>query len=320
MRALVTGAQGFVAPYLIRHLIREGDEVLGVGRRPLEGASMALREYQVVDLLKQEQFVSVLEQFSPDVVFHLAGLSFVPQAEAHFDQALRANIEAPANVPKSVEQYLASPKSAGRSITVLLASSGEVYGKVTSKELPLTEDRELNPANNYALTKVMMELLVKRYRSSRLKIVVARPFNHIGAGQSENFVTSNFAKQLAEINLGRLKPELNVGNLSAERDFTGVLDIVKAYRLLVKQSDGIFNICSAVPVSIDFVLRKLIDIASVDVEIVPDPSRMRPSDNPTVFGSYDKLKQATGWGPQITLEQSLQEIFEFWMKKLQRSS
>ena len=150
-----------------------------------------------------------------------------------------------------------------------------------------------------------------------LPVVEARPFNHIGPRQTRGFVVPDFASQVAAVKLKQSEAEIRVGNLDAERDFTDVRDVVRAYHLLANrgQPGESYLVCSGTTVSIRLILDTLLELADCPVKIVPDPERMRPAENPTIVGSYQKLKRETGWEPTITLSQSLKDTLEDWLER-----
>jgi GDP-4-dehydro-6-deoxy-D-mannose reductase len=163
----------------------------------------------------------------------------------------------------------------------------------------------------------MAELVVERYgRVSSVKTAIARPFNHIGAGQNERFVTATFALQLARIAHGKASPTLRVGNLEARRDFSDVRDIVRAYRLLALSKGGIFNLGSGRAVSIQFLLDTLIAISGVHVTVEQDPERMRGPEVPEVYGSCSAIQKECGWHPDIPIQRSLEDVYRYWFDRV----
>jgi GDP-4-dehydro-6-deoxy-D-mannose reductase len=148
-------------------------------------------------------------------------------------------------------------------------------------------------------------------------VIEVRPFNHIGPRQALGFVVPDFASQLAAIKLGWREPSMSVGNLSAERDFTDVRDVVRAYTLLAEQGEpgSTYIVCSGEPTPISFLLHTLIEIADVPVEITQDPDRMRPSETPTLYGSFARLQGDTGWSPEIPIKRSLGDTFSDWIDR-----
>jgi GDP-4-dehydro-6-deoxy-D-mannose reductase len=198
---------------------------------------------------------------------------------------------------------------------LLIAGSNEIYGHVKPEDLPLTEETPLRPVNPYAVSKATQDLLAYQYYAShRLRTIRLRPFNHIGPRQSEQFVVSAFAAQIARIEAGRQAPIIRVGNLAAERDFTDVRDMVRAYALAARhgQVPLAYNIGSGRCVSIRWLLDTLLTFSERDIAVEPDPARMRPADVPRVVSDSRRFREHTGWEPQISIEQTLFDVLEYW--------
>ena len=316
MKVLVTGASGFVGQYLVRHLLDSGDTVVAchstsevTGKTPFlvahpEHQSILNRtEWAPLNVTDKESVASLVKRVKPDAIYHLAGIAFVPEAEENFERALAINVSGTYNIFNACDKYCDRT-------TVLLISSAEVYGRILPQELPLSEATPLRPANNYSLTKVMAENVAQRFsHSAKVRAVVARPFNHIGAGQNDRFVAPNFARQLAEISKTGCAPILRVGNLESRRDFTDVRDIVRGYRLAALKGNGVYNLGSGRAVAIETLLRKLIEVAELKVSLEYDPTRMRPSEVPEVRADIGKAERELGWVPEIALEDTLREIY-----------
>lgn len=311
MKALVTGACGFVGRYLIRHLIDNGDVVLGghlVDNFPRIHDAL----YQKLDVRNFEECSRVIGSFHPDVIYHLAGISFVPEAEKNFDDTMASNVTGVHNVCRI-------PHLLERRTKIVLVSSAEVYGKIKPEELPLTESQPLRPAHNYSLSKVFAEEVALKFeRGGYIEPVIIRPFNHIGPDQNVRFVASNFAYQLARIAKGFAPPLLRVGNLTPERDFSDVRDVVKGYRLAALKGSGVYNFSSGRSTSIQALLDTLITISGLSITIEEDPERMRPSEMPRVYGDYSKAKRELGWEPTIPFRESLEAIYEHWLRTVEK--
>jgi GDP-4-dehydro-6-deoxy-D-mannose reductase len=309
MRALILGADGFVGGHLAQHLAQSGDEVfLGMRKHPQGGHSDS--HCLTVDITDPATLSDAFRVAKPEVVYHLAGIAFVPEAEEDFERVLRVNVAGTSNVARECHR-------AGGGVSLVFVSSAEVYGAISSTDLPITEATPVRPANNYSLSKRMAELVVERYgRVGTIKCSIARPFNHIGAGQNERFVTASFALQLARIAHRKEAPILRVGNLEARRDFSDVRDIVRAYRLLALGGAGVFNLGSGRAVSIQFILDTLISIAGVSVQIERDPQRMRGPEVPEVYGSCRAVSNACGWIPEITIQRSLEDVYRYWYDRV----
>ncbi len=301
MRALVTGATGFVGHYLTAALGAQGDDVFACsGPHDTEAFPLDLSDVATIR--------AALDLARPDVVFHLAAQTFVPDSLESPQTTYETNVVGTANVARAIRDYSESE----RMPRLLFTSSAEVYGKQPETAFPLKEATVPAPANPYAASKAAAELLLLGEAASfGLDVVIARAFNHIGPGQSDRFVVSNFAKQLAAIAHGA-DPVLYVGNLDAKRDFLDVRDVVRAYVALAVAglAGEIYNVCSGVAYPIRDALRELIIAAHVPVEVREDPARMRPSDTPLFVGDNTKLRAATGWEPQMSFRTTIREIYE----------
>ncbi len=290
MRALVTGASGFVGPHLMSFLASSGDDALGVDSK--DGP----------DLLDAEGWRDLAEDAQPDVMYHLAGWSDVGASWKQPREAFRANAEGTLNV-------LEAARSA-KVERVVVVSSADVYGIASPASLPLTEKAPVQPRSPYGASKVASEALARQaFRGWGLDVVIARPFNHIGPGQSDRFVAPAFAAKIAEAErVGGGK--VTHGDLSPERDFTDVRDVVSAYRLLATEGrpGATYNICSSRAVSMSDILRQLVSLSSADISTEPDPDKIRPVEVPVLRGSHDRLTADTGWEPTIALADTLSDV------------
>ena len=202
---------------------------------------------------------------------------------------------------------------------ILVVGSAEEYGDVSSDSLPITEDQPLRPANPYAVSKVTQDMLgLQYYLTYGMKIVRVRPFNHIGPGQSDRFVVANFARQIAEAEIGRSEPVLLTGNLDAERDFLDVRDVVRAYTMVTRAAFAgqVFNVAGGAPRSIGWILQYLLDRATVPITVRTDTARLRPADASILYGDASRLHDATGWEPLIPIERSLDETLAYWRERV----
>lgn len=302
MRALVTGASGFVGRYLVDALQRAGSETLACGGPHDAGKLLPL------DLNDPAAIRAALDLARPDVVFHLAAQTFVPESFSSPAATYETNAVGTARLTQAVRDYAAAGATMPR---ILFTSSAEVYGMRDPADFPLRETLAPHPATPYAASKAAAEaILAAEARAFGMDVVVARAFNHIGPGQSERFVVPSLAAQLAAIAAGGA-PQLQVGNLNAARDFLDVRDVVAAYLALAR--DGApgetYNVCRGTPVKVRDVLRDLIFISGVAVEVREDPQRFRPLDVPVFFGSAEKLRARCGWVPAIPLERSLRDVY-----------
>jgi len=317
MRALVTGADGFVGGYLINYLLAETDlEIIGTvykyGKQPDPDFASSRVTLERLDLLENSAVAGVLTRYRPEYIFHLAGQAFVPLSWENPRSTFEQNVFILLNLFQSILAAKLDTK-------ILVVGSGDEYGAIDPEDLPIDEETRLRPVSPYGASKVTQDLLAWQYhRSHGLHTVRVRPFNHIGPGQNEVFVTSSFAKQIAEIEAGKHSPVLRHGNLEAKRDFTDVNDIVRAYWLALNygQPGGVYNVGSGQAVSIQQILDILLSLAKTPIIVESDPDRMRPSDTPVFVSNSSRLKQATGWEPQIPLEQTLYDILADWRKRV----
>jgi GDP-4-dehydro-6-deoxy-D-mannose reductase len=282
-------------------LVRPGGNAKGlVGAIPYEA-----------DLEDQDAVEAALARIRPDRIVHLAGQSSAHQSWLDPEGTLRLNVHGLLHVLEGLRRKSLSPR-------VLVVGSAEEYGLFDEADLPLRETAPLRPHSPYAVSKVAQGYLALQYTLSfGIETIRTRSFPHTGPGRGEAFAESSFARQIVEIEAGRKPGILEVGNLNAVRDFTDVRDVVRAYWALLERGEPgeVYNVCTGAGVAIRDLLRRLIEIAGVDVEMRLDPERLRPSDIPTLVGDPTRLQQATSWRPRIPLEDTLREILEYWRDK-----
>lgn len=295
MRVLVTGAAGFVGRRLLDRLREAGDEVYGL-RMQSEELAPDLAGQLVGDVEDLDWLRGELHELRPDAVIHLAALSDVAASWKQLDRYFGVNVLGTENLLDAVPE----------TTRVVVASSAEVYGKVKPEDLPVSEERPLRPATPYALTKAAAERLAVRHRA-----VVVRSFNLVGPGQDARFALPSFAEQLRNIKNGDAAPVLKVGNLSAARDFVHVDDAADAYRLLADRGEPgrCYNLASGTAVVLRDALDRLIATAGVDVAIVQDPERLRPSDVPVMAGDASALR-TLGWEPKRGFDQAIRDLWQ----------
>jgi GDP-4-dehydro-6-deoxy-D-mannose reductase len=254
----------------------------------------------------------MLETTAPDVIFHLAALARVGDSWQNPWPVLHNNIRAQLNLLHALVQLEAAPR-------VMIVGSNEEYGLVKPEELPLDEQHPLEPSSPYGVSKVTQDLLgLQYYLSYELPIIRVRPFNHIGPRQAPGFVAPDFARQIAAAEIGQRPPVMQVGNLEAQRDFTDVRDMVRAYYLAVTQGEPgqVYNLGSGRAHAIQELLDILLSNSKVEINVEPDPSRMRPSDVPVVRCDATKFHALTGWTPQISFETSLRDVLDYWRAQM----
>lgn len=307
-QALITGAGGFVGAHLLHYLKQYTDFALhGTLHRPIDTATLgALCTPHVLDLTDSEAVQRLLESVQPDRIYHLAGQSYVPRSYEAPWETLETNLHSVVNLFESIRALKLDTR-------VLIIGSAEMYGLVRPDQLPITEETPFAPVSPYAVSKVAQDMLALQYfRSHKLHTVRVRPFNHIGPGQRGRFAVASFAAQIAQIEAEQSDPIVYVGDLSAERDFTDVRDVVRAYHLTLELGEpgGLYNVCSGQFHSMQRVLDTLIGLSSRQIEVRIDPARLRPADVPRLVGSPARLQAATGWTPQIRFEQTLRDVLD----------
>jgi GDP-4-dehydro-6-deoxy-D-mannose reductase len=303
MKALVTGAAGFVGRHLVDHLLSEGDEVVSTDRS--SGGP---------DVLDQDGLADLLRNHLPDVVFHLAGQADVARSWTDPATTIRVNAEGTHHLLAAARRV-----GVGRVVTV---TSADVYGVVTADELPIDETAPFRPASPYAASKAMADLIAQQAHIGHGQDVVrARSFNHLGPGQGEAGVCSALALRIARCEV-RGETSIQVGNLDARRDFTDVRDVVRAYRLLAMsgQPDTAYNVCSGRAVSIRSLLEVLLSLADCPIEPVDAPDLYRPVDLPELRGDATAIKRDTGWEPLLNVESTLPEVLDDARRRLSQSS
>ncbi|HVX31281.1 MAG TPA: GDP-mannose 4,6-dehydratase [Nitrolancea sp.] len=313
-RALITGASGFAGRHLAGHLHAFTNwDLTGLqthAAAPLVGVRML-----TCDLLDADLTCRVIAHHQPEIIFHLAGQAYVPKAVANPAATLTTNVIGQVNLLEACRAARIDP-------IIVVVSSADIYGDVPPEDLPIRETQPFRPRNPYAVSKATQDLLGLQYALSYgMRIVRVRPFNHIGPGQNERFVVSSLARQIAEIEAKRADPVLLVGNLEAQRDFLDVRDVVRAYALVARAdfAGQVFNVASGTARPIQAVLDHLLSLAKVEVSVHEDPSRLRPSDIPILVGDASKLRQATGWRPEIAFEQSLADTLSDWRRRIASS-
>lgn len=321
MRAFITGIGGFVGSYLAKDLTGEGFEVHGMVEK--EGGHLGVISdckvktvLHTCDISDSQRLTRILCEIVPDLIFHLASVSFLPQAALEADRTFQVNLLGTLNLYEAVRKN-------GLSSRILFVGSAQEYGLTFNERSSVNEDCPLKPVDPYSTSKAAADLLSFQYcYGVGLPIVRVRPFNHSGPGQSEQFVCSSFAKQIAEIELGRKRPLLHVGNLEVRRDFLDVRDIVRAYRLaLIKGKVGeVYNVCSERSLSIREILDIFLSFSEMRIKVVQDPARKRNLEIPKIVGECKKFKADTGWQSAIPLEQTLRDLLNRWRQVLNGSS
>jgi len=294
MKALVTGAAGFVGCHLTDHLTAMGDTVFGIDRP------------NGPDLLDGPGLAALFADVRPDAVYHLAGFSDIGGSWQEPVTTFRANGEGTLNVLEAAR--------AGGVGRVLSVSSADVYGRVAMAELPLTEDSPLRPVTPYAASKIAADFLgLQAWLGYGLEVLRVRAFNHLGPGQSPRFVTPALAERIAH-NERDGTEVVPVGNLTPRRDFTDVRDVVRAYRLIVEHGEPgeAYNVCSGHDIAISELADRLVAMADRPMRLEADPALQRPVDVHVLRGDPARVHKATGWEPETDLQVTLTDVLNEW--------
>jgi len=310
MRALITGINGFAGGQLAEHLLAQGWDVVGIALHA--GVKVATLQDRVrvwaADLLDREACRDALAAAQPDVIFHLAAQAHVPTALSDPGATINTNIMAQLNLLESL-------RALGQDPVVVVACTSEEYGAVRPEHIPVNEGAPLRPNNPYAFSKVAQDMLALQYfLAFGTRTVRLRLFNHIGPRQSDAYVVSSFARQIARIEQGQQEPVVRVGNLAAQRDFTDVRDVARAYEQAALQGEPgeVYNIGSGQPIAIQAILDRLTERSNVSIAVEIDPQRVRPVDIPVIACDASRLRTRTGWTPAIPMERSLADILDYW--------
>lgn len=288
--------------HLVRHLREAGDDVTTLDHHGDDA----------VDIMDGPAVAAVLAAVAPDAVYHLAGWADVGASWADPVAVLRVNAEGTLHVLRAC-----TAAGVGR---VLAVASADVYGVVTEDELPLTEASPLRPTSPYAASKLAADALAQQaFLGHGLGVVRVRPFNHLGPGQSEQFVAPAIAARIARAERDGTDT-IPVGNLSARRDVTDVRDVVRAYRLLMERGSpgAVYNVCTGRDLAIQTLADLLVGLARRPIELVPDPALLRPVDLPVLRGDASKLQAATGWQPAIAIEQTVADLLDDMRQRILR--
>jgi GDP-4-dehydro-6-deoxy-D-mannose reductase len=319
VRVLITGVTGFVGSHLVDVALAQGAEVYGTTRwrSTTETIDHVKDRIHLVecDIRDASSVQRLLEVSEPDYVVHLAGQSFVGASWTTPAETLYTNVISQVHILEA----LRSRKTA----RILVIGSSEEYGLVHEDELPVKETHPLRPLSPYAVSKVAQDLMGFQYfQSYRMPIVRTRAFNQEGPRRADVFATSSFARQVAEIEAGKRAPVIQVGNLKARRDYTDVRDIVRGYwRLLEAGEPGeVYNLCTGKALAIQDILDFMLTRSRVPkISVQEDPARLRPSDIPVVVGDASKVERAVGWRPEIPFERTLQDVLDYWRRRVSES-
>lgn len=300
MKALITGSKGFIGSHLSAELEANGYELIKCDIADGDGIV-------AMNIMDQAMVQRVLEKYQPDVLINMAGQANVGLSWKKPQFTVELNTIGLINI-------LESARTVDPKMRVIAVGSSDEYGNLREIGANVTEDIPVKPITPYAISKQAQELFAQLYVNSYgMDICMVRLFNLGGAGQMKGYMIADFASGVADVEAGK-STQMSVGNLTSARDFTHVKDACRAVRLIAEKGHKgeVYNICSGVTHTAQEVLDKLIGMAKVDVKVVQDPARMRPSDTPVVCGNHDKLTEHTGWKPEMGLDKILQDALNYW--------
>lgn len=294
MRVFVTGASGFVGRRLLPRLREAGHEAIGADRE--------------IDVTQPDMIGDALSSYGPDAIIHLAAMSSVAQSWREPERCFQMNFTGTRTLLEAVSERCPEAR-------LLLIGSADQYLATSPQAKPMDESTPLRPRSPYARTKAAAELLGQRAAERGLDVVRIRAFNHTGAGQSDDFVASSFARQVAAIKAGRQAPILRVGNLESVRDFLHVDDVISAYLALLAPSvpADVYHVAGEMATPIKHVLDQLLTIGGVEAQVETDPDRFRPTD--WLVGDASRLRAATDWQPTVELKAILEELYRDWLER-----
>lgn len=335
MRVLITGITGFVGSHLAEYLFERGDvEVFGTYRwrsnldnlytlgdhlNLVEPHAVTIEAVQSrvdtekinlieADVIDASSMTRVVQAVRPDRIFHLAAQSFVPTSWTAPHETIYVNAIGQVNLLEAVRRAEIDP-------LIQVAGSSEEYGLVHEDETPIKETNPLRPLSPYAVSKVAQDkLAIQYFHSYGMRCIVTRAFNHSGPRQSRLFLSADYASQIAEIEKGKREPRLMVGDLTSRRDLTDVRDVVEAYWLVLErgQPGEVYNIGRGEAYTARFILEKLLSLSTAEVEVVPHPAKMRPSDVKLLVADASKFQAVTDWRPRLPLAKTLEDVLEYW--------
>lgn len=308
---IVTGAAGFAGRHLLADLLRDGTEAIAwwnpAGTAPDPGHRPT--EWQAVDILDRTRVADAIRDVKPSAIYHCAGAANLGGSWATTTDTYERNV-------RGTHHVLEGARASGSAPRVLIPGSAAVYAASTEA---IREDSALHPTSPYGLSKLAQEMLGRRaFEDLGQSVLIARAFNHLGPGQSPEYATSSFARQIALIEAGASPPVITVGNLDASRDLTDVRDTVRAYRVVVARGrpGSVYNVCSGRAWSMRDVLDRLLALARIAVEIRPAPDRFRPTDTPVILGDASRVRDELGWSPAIPLDRTLRDLLDDWRRRV----
>jgi len=318
MKALITGITGFAGSHLAEYLLKQKNcQVFGIyrWRSRMENIEAIKDKITLLecDLRDSASTYDVIKKVKPYMIFHLAAQSYVPMSWTAPGETLTTNIMSEVNIFEAVRSLRLTD------CRIHIAGSSEEYGMVFPSEIPIKEANSLRPLSPYGVSKVAQDLLgFQYYKSYGLKIIRTRAFNHTGPRRGDVFVTSNFSKQIVEIEKSKRNPVIYVGNLEAVRDFSDVRDVVRGYYMTLKDGKPgeVYNICSGKGYKIKEMLDVLLSLADCEIKTIQDPARLRPSDVELLLGDATKIRKAVGWKCEIPFKKTMKDLLDYWRERV----
>ncbi|VYT78559.1 NAD-dependent epimerase/dehydratase family protein [Clostridium tertium] len=306
-KVLIIGINGFVGTHLSNEFKNNGYRCYGADLNPINICENI--DMFSLDILDKKNVLDVFKVIRPDYIVNLAAISSVKLSWEIPQKTFDVNVNGTINILETIKELDLKTK-------LLLIGSSEQYGDIDYTKA-VSEEDELNALNPYGISKATQEKVAKLYsRVYGIDVMMVRAFNHIGPGQGKGFVVPDFVSQIVEIEKGILEPIIKVGNLSAERDFTDVRDIVSAYRLILENGNNgeVYNVGSGKAISIREILDIIVDKSRTKVKIEIDKNKFRPIDTPKIECNNRKLKSETGWNIKYSIDESIEDIIEYWRK------
>ena len=313
IRVLITGATGFAGSHLIKALNAEGAGAFDIYGTSFPDKAEPGGKIVFLDIRSRNDVADFVNDVKPAWIFHLAAVSSVRRSWKNSHGTMEINLLGTHNLLEAAKVFAPEAR-------ILFVSSSEIYRFDKNKKIPATEKSPVEILSPYAYSKFAGEKLCEFYaRAENLDIVIARPFPHTGPGQSEDFVCSDWAKQIAEIESGKKPPVIQVGNLDVVSDYCDVRDVVRAYILLLKKGKRgeVYNVCSGKAISLRKILDILLEEADVRerIAVKKEAAKLRKLDMPVPLGKNNKIRNEVGWKPEIPIEQTLRDLLDFWRQK-----
>jgi len=313
LRILITGIAGFAGRHLTAYLTTEDNhEILGIDLNFKNFNSdnySGKIELLEADLTDRQRIFSIIKKFKPQQVYHLAAQSSVSYSWENPVETFRINVFGGINILEGLKNFCPCCK-------ILMVCTAEEYGEIDNEDKAIDENFRIYPQNPYAISKSALDFFSSVYYGAyKLPVYISRSFNHIGPGQSERFVVSDFARQIALIENGSQHPVISAGNLQSQRDFLDVRDAVKAYNYIInKGSEGqVYNVCSGQKQKISDLLDILVSLSTrSDIKVKVDRSKLRAIDVKIMYGDNSKLKARTGWASEYSIKTSLKDTLNYW--------